>query len=87
MDFLSHYGANILWLMVDRKQPYLWSQHYAIFYGYGLACYRRLGVTYAVLVGAAMVICQYCFARYWFSNHSRGPLEGLWRKLTWLGRD
>ena len=56
----------------------------AVFYGYGLACYRRLGVTYAVMAGAAMVICQYCFARYWFCNHSRGPLEGLWRKLTWI---
>ena len=27
---------------------------------------------------------QYLFARYWFSNHLRGPLEGLWRKLTWI---
>ena len=55
-----------------------------IFCGYGLACYHLLGITYAVMVGAAMVIAQYCFARYWFSRHSRGPLEGLWRKLTWI---
>ena len=56
----------------------------AIFSGYGLACYYKLGITYAVLVGLAMVIVQYCFARYWFSSHPRGPLEGLWRKLTWI---
>ena len=56
----------------------------AIFCGYGLACYYKLGITYAVLVGLAMVIAQYCFARFWFSNHQRGPLEGLWRKLTWI---
>ena len=56
----------------------------AIFCGYGLACYRHLGITYAVMVGCAMVITQYLFARYWFSNHPRGPLEGLWRKLTWI---
>ena len=56
----------------------------AIFCGYGLACYRHLGVTYAVMVGCGMVVCQYLFARYWFSNHPRGPLEGLWRKLTWI---
>ncbi len=56
----------------------------AIFCGYGLACYRYLGVTYAVIVGCGMVVCQYLFARYWFSNHPRGPLEGLWRKLTWI---
>ena len=56
----------------------------AIFCGYGLACYYKLGITYAVLVGIAMVIAQYSFARYWFKNHQRGPLEGLWRKLTWI---
>jgi len=55
-----------------------------IFCGYGLACYYKLGITYAVLVGLGMVICQYCFARYWFSSHPRGPLEGIWRKLTWI---
>lgn len=56
----------------------------SIFCGYGLGCYYKLGVTYAVLVGIAMVIIQYSFARYWFSNHQRGPMEGLWRKLTWI---
>ena len=56
----------------------------AIFCGYGLGCYYKLGITYAVMVGLGMVIAQYCFARFWFSNHQRGPLEGLWRKLTWI---
>jgi len=59
-----------------------------IFCGYGLACYRLVGVTYAVLIGAGMVVCQYLFCRYWFfagHGHQRGPLEGLWRKLTWIG--
>ena len=55
-----------------------------IFCGYGLACYRWLGITYAVMIGAGMVMVQYLFCRWWFSNHQRGPLEGLWRKLTWL---
>ena len=56
----------------------------AVFCGYGLACYRLLGTTYAVMVGCGMVVGQYFFTRYWLSNHSRGPLEGLWRKLTWM---
>ena len=55
-----------------------------IFCGYGLACYRKLGITYAVLVGLGMVIVQYLFCRWWFKSHERGPLEGLWRKLTWI---
>ena len=33
----------------------------------------------------SMVITQYLFARFWFSSHQRGPLESLWRKLTWIG--
>ena len=55
-----------------------------IFCGYGLGCYRLVGITYAVLIGQAMVIVQYLFGRYWFRHHPRGPLEGLWRKLTWM---
>ena len=55
-----------------------------IFCGYGLACYHHLGVTYAVMVGCGMVVFQYLFARYWFASHSRGPLESLWIKLTWI---
>ena len=58
----------------------------SIFCGYGLACYYKLGITYAVMVGCGMVVCQYLFARYWFSNHQRGPLEGFWRKLTWIDK-
>ena len=56
----------------------------AIFCGYGLACYYKLGITYAVMIGIGMVIAQYLFARFWFSSHQRGPLEGLWRILTWI---
>ena len=58
-----------------------------IFCGYGLACYRLLGVTYAVMIGLAMVLCQYVFCRYWFMSHPRGPLEGIWRKLTWINSE
>ena len=58
-----------------------------IFCGYGLGCYNKLGTTYAVIVGVCMVVAQYSFARYWFKNHTRGPLEGLWRKLTWISRN
>ena len=43
-----------------------------------------VGTTYAVLIGVGMIIVQYTFCRIWFRNHTRGPLEGLWRKLTWI---
>lgn len=56
-----------------------------LFYGYGLGCYKTLGTTYAMLIGLAMIAAQYLFSRYWLRHHSRGPLESLWRKLTWMG--
>ena len=59
-----------------------------IFCGYGLACYRLVGITYAVLIGLGMVIGQYLFCRWWFfscrGGHQRGLLEGIWRRLTWI---
>ena len=55
-----------------------------IFCGFGLACYHWVGITYAVLIGVGMIVVQYTFCRIWFRNHERGPLEGLWRKLTWI---
>ena len=55
-----------------------------IFYGYGLSFYRRVGITYAVLIGFGMVVCQYLFCRWWFRSHTRGPLESLRKKLTWI---
>jgi uncharacterized protein len=55
-----------------------------IFCGYGLACYRLVGITYAICIGMAMIIAQYTFGHFWYRYHARGPLEGLWRKLTWI---
>ena len=55
-----------------------------IFYGYGLALYRLVGTTYAVLIGLAIVVGQYLISRYWLKKNNRGPLEALWRRLTWM---
>ncbi len=55
-----------------------------IFCGFGLSCYHWVGTTYAVLIGVGMIAVMYTFCWFWFRNHTRGPLEGLWRKLTWI---
>lgn len=52
----------------------------------GLGCYHKVGTTYAALIGVGMVVVQYLFGRYWFRSHSRGPLESIWRRLTWVGK-
>ena len=56
-----------------------------IFYGWGLGMYKVLGTTWSLLVGIAIVILQIVILRQWAKTHQRGPLETLWRHLTWLG--
>ena len=55
-----------------------------IFYGWGLGMYKVLGTTWSLLVGIAIVVLQIVILRQWAKTHQRGPLETLWRNLTWL---
>ena len=56
-----------------------------VFYGWGLGMYKVLGTTWSLLVGIAIVVLQIVILRQWAKYHQRGPLETLWRHLTWLG--
>jgi len=55
----------------------------ALYYGWGFALYRS-GATVSLLIGIGMVMVQYCFCHWWFKTHNHGPMEGLWKKLTWI---
>jgi len=55
-----------------------------LYYGWGFALYRYCGPAVSLLIGVVMIIAQYGFCRWWFKTHSHGPMEGLWKKLTWL---
>ena len=55
-----------------------------LFYGWGLALHLTCRHTVSALIGIGMLILQMVFSYYWFRNHKRGPLESIWRKLTWL---
>lgn len=55
-----------------------------LFYGWGLGLYQELGVTWSFLVGIAIVTFQILLLHLWARHHPRGPLETIWRKLTWL---
>jgi uncharacterized protein len=56
-----------------------------LFYEWGFSLYNTLGTTWSALVGLGMIVFQYCILKLWSKNHERGPLEGLWRRLTWIG--
>ncbi len=55
-----------------------------IYYGFALGLYQYTGATYSLLIGILLFLFQGWFCRLWLKKHSRGPLESLWHKLTWL---
>ena len=44
------------------------------------------GYTLSLLIGLLVFFAQQAFCRWWLKSHSYGPLEGLWRHWTWLGK-
>ncbi len=56
-----------------------------VFYNWGLGLYREVGVVYALLCGVGIVAVQYLFSRWWLGRFSHGPVEWLWKRLTWIG--
>jgi len=55
-----------------------------LYYGWGFALYRSCGPAVSLAIGVVMLLGQYYFCRWWFKTHTRGPMEGFWKKLTWL---
>lgn len=55
-----------------------------IYYGWGFALYRYCGFFFSFLIGIGVVVVQYLFCRWWFKTHKHGPMEGIWKKLTWI---
>ena len=54
-----------------------------LFYGYGLGLYGRLGSAAAAGVGLVIYAGQVVFSRAWLRRHRFGPVEWVWRSLTY----
>ncbi|MBO0938708.1 DUF418 domain-containing protein [Fibrella sp. HMF5335] len=55
-----------------------------LFYGYGLGLIGEIGTAKAVLLTVPIFLVQILFSRLWLSRFQYGPLEWLWRSLTYL---
>jgi uncharacterized protein len=55
----------------------------SIFNGYGLALYGRVGSAAGLLFTIVIYTLQIFFSRWWLSKFRFGPMEGLWRALTY----
>lgn len=57
-----------------------------VYYGYGLGLYYYTGASYSLFIGAILLTLQVLFCKWWLSKHSKGPLENVWHKITWIGK-
>jgi uncharacterized protein len=55
----------------------------AIFYGYGLGYFEQLPRLWQPLFVVAVFALQVALSRWWLSSHRYGPMEWLWRWLTY----
>lgn len=54
------------------------------FYGFGLSMYKYFGPTLSVIYGVLYFILQIIFCKIWIKHFYYGPLEWIWRALTYL---
>jgi uncharacterized protein len=55
----------------------------AVFYGYGLGYFEQLPRAWQPLFALAVFALQVVLSRWWLSRHRYGPMEWLWRWLTY----
>jgi uncharacterized protein len=55
----------------------------ALFYGWGLGLFGRLGEAKAALIGVALFGVQLAVSALWLRRYRFGPIEWLWRSFTY----
>ena len=56
-----------------------------IFYGFGLGQYGRMPLDLALALGILLFALQVMSSRWWLERFSIGPVEWLWRRLSYGG--
>jgi len=55
----------------------------ALSYGFGLALWWRIGASTAMAIAAAIIVLQIPLSAWWLSRFRFGPIEWIWRRLTY----
>jgi len=56
----------------------------SILFGWGLGYIGELRNIYTFSIGIVLIILQMLFSKWWLDNYKYGPLEWLWRSLTYF---
>ena len=59
----------------------------SVFYHCGLGLYDKTGASACIAIAIIIATIQLIWSRMWLRRHRQGPLEYIWKKLTWLGSD
>lgn len=54
-----------------------------LFYQFGFGWYGKVTVETGVLIAIGIIVVQMILAEVWLSKWKQGPLEAIWRKLTY----
>ncbi|WP_285395488.1 DUF418 domain-containing protein [Lysinibacillus sp. fls2-241-R2A-57] len=54
-----------------------------LFYQFGFGWYGKVSVATGVLIAVSIIVVQMIVAEIWLAKWKQGPLEALWRKLTY----
>ena len=54
-----------------------------LFHGYGLGLFGKVGVWQGILLTVIIFVLQIFWSRWWLRRYRFGPLEWLWRSLTY----
>ena len=54
-----------------------------IFYSYGLGLYGKVGAAFGLVLTVVIFVIQIFISQYWFKHFRFGPVEWLWRCLTY----
>ena len=54
-----------------------------IFYGIGFGLYGQIALYQILIIAIIILIFQIQFSKYWLKKHDFGPLEWLWRRLSY----
>jgi len=82
MRLLAPVGRMTLSLYVGQSLVFV-----PVYYGFGLDLHEELSQAASLLIGLAAFAAQVAFAHLWFRRFHYGPLEWVWRALTYLSRD
>ena len=52
-------------------------------HGYGLGFFNRIGPAVGMLLAFVIYTLQVLWSRWWFTRFAYGPMEWLWRALTY----